>query len=278
MMEEMEVFKGMKGTETEMEKMKEAVEELSKDFESQQVIRGMLKPEEARRIEEATKEVILDALEEFGGIKANERQFIEFETKRIVIETKSKAPNLKAEIAAAKCNKNHIELLKNNLKYLDEMDEDPDYVKLKIVYDKARMRIQQRLKDDPKYRTKLETPKVAFLWSEILRRDDVQCVVKLLQTGSLVEPLEQGWVPFLTYDLGDGNMREIGGKSLREGSTAEHLGLAGSVCLVWSSRWGSRMELASSVPRQCSYILNSNISQFNLILRWAQLDFRLGPI
>ena len=236
MMEEMEVFKEMKGTETEMEKMKEAVEELTKDFESQQVIRSMLKPEEARRIEEATKELILDTLEEFGGIKANERKFIEFETKRIVIETKSKVPNLKAEIAAAKCNKNHIKLLKNNLKYLDEMEEDPDYVKLKIVYDKARMRIQQRLKDDPKYRTKLETPKVAFLWSEILRRDDVQCTVKLLQTGSLVEPLEQGWVPSLTYDLGDGNRGEIGGKSLREGSTAEDLGLAGSVCLVWSSR------------------------------------------
>ena len=162
MLEEMEVLKEMKGSETQMEKMKEAVEELSKDFESQQVLRSLSAqwPEEFGSIEEATKEAILDALEEIGGIKANERKFIEFETKKTVIENKRKVPNLKAEIAAAKCNKNHIEMLKNNLKYLDEMDEDPDYVKLKIVYDKARMRIQRRLKDDPKYRTKLETRKV----------------------------------------------------------------------------------------------------------------------
>ena len=83
---------------------------------------------------------------------------------------------------------------------------------------------------------KLIEIKVAFLWSEILRRDDVQCVVKLLQTASLVEPLEQGWMPFLTYDFGDGNRREIGRKCLRDGSTAEDLGMVGSVCLVWSSR------------------------------------------
>ena len=68
------------------------------------------------------------------------------------VEQKSIKDENANEVTKAKGSmyKNDVEKLKNDLNRLEEINNDPDYVKLKIIFDKATMRIKQRLATSPK--------------------------------------------------------------------------------------------------------------------------------
>ena len=158
-------------------------------------------------------------------------QYIEAKVARMVKDLCGQAAG-KVDVTDVKISggtestENDSEMFKNRLM---RMEEIPDYVKIKIIFDKSKMRLLPKLEKYPKYGIKLETAKVAFLRRELFHLDE-PLGLALIKTSALVEPLERGRMPVLTYQPEDGGPRRQVGGSFQV--TARELGLKGSLTLL----------------------------------------------